>query len=340
MPQTRSLTLQSTTPAAWVGHLLALGWVMMWAPNFAILRSLELQHHVSPMAVVVLRFAIGVPIVFALWLFKRPDFSRLSRRGWLIVLVMFAVVGPIYHIILVRSVEHVQAGLTCVLMATMPVHVGWIGVWILGERFGWKSAAALAIALTGVILPVLFEQSISIENFTWDHVVGHDRSFKGLIFPLLVALNAVIAALNNVLVRYLRHQTSAWDLVCGQIVLTLPVTLLAAFAMRVDLIDQWSHLNTWGWVKAIYIGTISMHLMIWMIYRALQIISALATAFYTFLMMAFGWVWGWLMLDERMYPVHGFAMALVALGLLFNTWDSMRRAPSPDRPDPHSDSPT
>jgi len=123
---------QSTGLAPLWGHLLAFGWVMLWGPNFALMRSLEVDHGLAPASLLVLRFGIGVPLVLAVWIGRRPDFSRLGRRGWLIVLFMSLVIVPCYNVVLALSAAHVQAGLIGVLMATMPVHAGWFGVLILG----------------------------------------------------------------------------------------------------------------------------------------------------------------------------------------------------------------
>lgn len=324
MSEAAPVESQSTGLAPLWGHLLALGWVMLWGPNFALMRSLELHDGLAPASLLVLRFGIAAPLVLAVWIARRPDFSRLGRRGWMVVLFMFLVIGPCYHLMLAVSAVHVKAGLIGVLMATMPVHAGWFGVLVLGERFGWKSAAAVAVALTGVTLPVLFEGTISLDNFTLDHLAGDDRSLAGLIYPLMLAANAVIAAMNNVLVRYLRHRVSAWDLVCGQTVLTLPVALVAVYVAGADTVQELSAMDLWGWLKGLHIGSLGLLLMNLMVYKALQTISAVAVCFYTFVMLATGWAWGWILLDESMSPVHVTATLFVAAGLVLNTWGAIR----------------
>jgi drug/metabolite transporter (DMT)-like permease len=125
--------------------------VLAWGASF-IATKVSLQD-VSPVTVVWLRFAMGIPILGAAVIVRRQFAIPKSKE-----LVYFAVLGFVgitFHQWLQSTgLVTAQASTTAWIVATTPVFMALLGFFLLKERLGWMKVSGIILAALGVLLVV------------------------------------------------------------------------------------------------------------------------------------------------------------------------------------------
>jgi drug/metabolite transporter (DMT)-like permease len=125
--------------------------VLAWGASF-IATKVSLQD-ISPVTVVWLRFAMGIPILGAAVIVRRQFAIPKSKE-----LVYFAVLGFIgitFHQWLQSTgLVTAQASTTAWIVATTPVFMALLGFFLLKERLGWIKVSGIILAALGVLLVV------------------------------------------------------------------------------------------------------------------------------------------------------------------------------------------
>ena len=136
-------------------HAMAFATILIW--SFSFLFIVKLNREMTSVGVVVLRFDLFALLVAALLVFRRPSLRGVTRRQWVIVLLLSLVGGPFYHLMFSWSAgtdasgtSRIDPPLLGLILATVPVHTGWLGWLALGERLTPTRIAALALGLGGV----------------------------------------------------------------------------------------------------------------------------------------------------------------------------------------------
>jgi drug/metabolite transporter (DMT)-like permease len=143
----------STGPVApWWGYALLLGAVLCEA--FYVVIGKRLTAQVSPRRISALINLWGLALVapLGLWQALRFDFTAVAPGIWAL-LVFYALAASMWSVWLwmrgLMSVPATQAGVFAVLL---PVSAALVGVVVLGEAFTATHAAAMALALAGLLL--------------------------------------------------------------------------------------------------------------------------------------------------------------------------------------------
>jgi drug/metabolite transporter (DMT)-like permease len=138
--------------APWWGYALLLGAVLCEA--FYVVIGKRLTAQVSPRRISALINLWGLALVTPLgvWQALRFDFTTVAPSIWAL-LVFYALAASMWSVWLwmrgLMSVPATQAGVFAVLL---PVSAALVGVVVLGEAFTATHAAAMAMALAGLLL--------------------------------------------------------------------------------------------------------------------------------------------------------------------------------------------
>ncbi|MEX0775427.1 MAG: DMT family transporter [Phycisphaeraceae bacterium] len=281
------------------GHGWALAAALIWSVNFPLIKIV--RRELDATTLVGLRFEIAATMVLALWLaVRRPRLRGLGVRGWILVILMTALIGPLYQVLLASGAPGTSAGLIGLIIASQSLHTAWLAAILLHERFGWRQVAALAIGFLGLAAPILWSGNIT---------------YVAPLFPLLVFAASLVAPLNTVIPRMLHRHVESFDLATLVMVLA-GVMCLPMFTPTA--LGQLGDLSVSGWSAMLWLGSIGHAGAFMMWYAALRKLSAVSTGFYLFVMMLGSTFWGWLILDETLSTTYALAALAVALGLWLN----------------------
>jgi drug/metabolite transporter (DMT)-like permease len=144
----------SATPGPWWGYALLVGAVVCEASYVVIGKRLTAQ--VSPRRISALINLWGLVLVtpLGLWQAVRFPFETLTPADWALT-VFYALAASVASVWLwMRGLQRVPASRAGVFAVLLPVTAAAIGVLGLGETMSAPHAAALALALAGLLLAV------------------------------------------------------------------------------------------------------------------------------------------------------------------------------------------
>lgn len=104
-----------------------------------------------PFTATALRFAIAFPLFLALMRFTAAAWPSPSRHDWLILLVQAAAGSVGYTTLLIAGMRMTSAADAGVIIGTLPVVSAAISIFVLGERPGRATLAAIGLAALGVL---------------------------------------------------------------------------------------------------------------------------------------------------------------------------------------------
>lgn len=124
--------------------------VVVWGWTFVATRvCLEF---LSPLAVVALRFLIGVPVLAAIVAAQRVPF-RFSRRDALPLLLGSGIIA-VHFVIQALALTHTSATNTGWIIAFSPLAIAALAYLLLGERLSRRALTGIGIATAGIVLLV------------------------------------------------------------------------------------------------------------------------------------------------------------------------------------------
>ncbi len=281
---------------------MALGAASIWSINFALIRYLRIDEALDPVPMYLLRYDTAAIVAGLLVLWRRPRLAGLGWRGWLLLVGLSVLIGPVYQVMLASGAKTTSSGIIGMLIGSQPIHIAWLGALILGERVRRAQWLAIGLAYVGVSLPLALGEQLDLK--------------AGLTGPALVFAGSVLAGLNGVVPRRMRHAISPRDLVLVTlllaVLLSLPLTSRQAFV-------QWSNLSALGWVSMLHLALPGLLGAMALWYGALWRLRAATAAYYMLVMMAMATFWGWVIHHEPLTVWHLVALACVGTGLIINT---------------------
>ena len=155
----KGLEADLTSNSSWLGNLLLVGAVLCEAA-YAVIGK-KLTGVLGPKRITALinlwGFALSTP--FGLWLAWSFDFSKVAPSSW-VLLLFYSLAASVWTVWLwmtgLKSIAANQAGVFTVLL---PISAATVGVLVLGETLSSLQVGAFSIALTGVLLATLPQQS-------------------------------------------------------------------------------------------------------------------------------------------------------------------------------------
>lgn len=147
-----------------IPYLEALFAVVVWGASFIATKIAVGQ--ISPIAVVWLRFAMGIPILFVAVAMRR-QFALPKGKEWL-YFTLLGFLGISFHQWLQSNgLKTAQATTTAWIVATSPAFIAVLGWLVLKEKLNLLQSAGIGLAMIGVLVVVSKGDfaSISIGNF-------------------------------------------------------------------------------------------------------------------------------------------------------------------------------
>jgi drug/metabolite transporter (DMT)-like permease len=138
--------------APWWGYALLLGAVICEASYVVIGKRLTGQLTPRRISALINLWGLALVTPFGLWQAWRFEFATVTPATWGL-LVFYALAASMWSVWLwMRGLIHVPATQAGVFTVMLPVSAALVGVLFLGERFGIAHAAALLLALAGLLL--------------------------------------------------------------------------------------------------------------------------------------------------------------------------------------------
>ena len=274
--------------------------VIVWGASF-IATKVALRD-ISPIAVVWLRFSMGV-IILGIAVVMRKQFSLPNKNEWA-YFALLGFLGITFHQWLQSNgLQTSEAGTTAWIVATTPVFMALLGWIVLKERLSWYKVIGIFLAFTGVLLVVSKGNlsSISIGKF-------------GAPGDKLILISAVNWAVFSVLSRRGLKSYPASLMMFYVMSLGWLFTTLLFFAST--RLMEVSNLTINGWLGIAFLGIFCSGLAYIAWYDALQALSAAQTGAFLYIEPLVTVVIAFIVLGEPITPV-----SLVGGGIiLFGVW--------------------
>ena len=249
--------------------------------------------------VTLLRFACAAAALapFALLRLRPFPFGRL---GWRRALILTAIVGPAYSMILVGGAYFAPALHSSVISpGLIPVLTALMAYLPLGERIGRRGIAGMAVIALGIGL------------FSWDALLGTPMRADAWIGDLLFVVIALLWALFSTLAR--RWRADPVEVTLATCLLSLPLLPLVWLVMPVNLASV-------GWgpilLQAVYQGLLVGALALFLYTRSVAILGAGRATLFIPLVPVVTAVAAALLLDEWPTVMETIGMAIAVAGMV------------------------
>ena len=225
----------STTTSARVKAFCA---AVIWGASFVATKAAVGE--ISPVTLIFLRFGIGVVVLaFAVW--RLRVFKMVSRRDWLLLMLLGAIGIPIHQGLQANGLVVTAATSVAWLVALTPVFTALLAWLFLSESFGTMKTLGLIIAFLGAII-VISKGSFSADLLRLPSTTGD-------FLALASAINwAIFTVISKPLLKRL-HPTLmiAYVMAIGWI-FVLP------FLVSAQGWNELSRLTIGGWLAVAFLG--------------------------------------------------------------------------------------
>ncbi|MCB0103694.1 MAG: DMT family transporter [Anaerolineales bacterium] len=245
----------------------ALFAVVVWGASFIATKIAVEQ--ISPIAVVWLRFAMGIPIIFFA-VFTRKQFAFPKNSEWL-YFALLGFLGISFHQWLQSNgLKTAQATTTAWIVATSPAFIAVLGWLILKEKLNALQSFGIVLAMAGVLVVV---SKGDFSTLTMGQF--------GTIGDFLILISAVNWAVFSILSRRgLREHPSTrltfWVMTIGWLITTIPFLIEGRFV-------EFAQLDTRGWFAMLFLGVFTTGLAYIAWFDALGQLPAAQTGAFLFI---------------------------------------------------------
>ena len=255
-----------------------------------------LAHSAPPLSILWIRFLIAGGALFAGVLAAKLPLPR-DPGTWLRILLIGLLGNALYLGLNYEALRHLSAGMGSIVASTNPLMLAALAPWLLGEALTPRKVVGLLLGFGGVVLAM------------------HSRaaSSEARLQDVLLASSGVLAfVFSNILYKRMRVRPHPVVLNAAQLFLSglvlVPAALLIEGPPRID----WTPPVVSSLAFLIVVLSIGAS-MLW--FWILQHGEASRVSAYFFLTPAFGLLLGALLLHERLVPLDGLALVVIALGL-------------------------
>lgn len=280
-------------------YLEALFAVIVWGASF-IATKVALRD-ISPIAIVWLRFAMGV-VILGVAVVVRKQFALLDRREWG-YFALLGFLGITFHQWLQSNgLQTSEAGTTAWIVSTTPVFMALLGWFVLKERLGWTKTVGILLAFAGVLLVVSKGDfaSVSVGRF-------------GAPGDVLILISAVNWAVFSVLSRRGLKSHPASLMMFYVMALGWVFTSLLFFAKSSP--GEIGQLTFNGWLGIAFLGIFCSGLAYIAWYDALQALSAAQTGVFLYIEPLVAVVVAFFILDEAVTTASLIGGGIIILGV-------------------------
>jgi drug/metabolite transporter (DMT)-like permease len=265
-----------------------------------------LATNLPPISIAVLRYAIVVPVLFAiLWL----KGTRLTlRRPWIINLVVMGLLSTtLYQAFFLFGVKYAAASDDSLVIGVGPVLIAVMASLVLNEPLTRTKVLGLLSGLTGIGVISLLSPNTNVPN----RLLGVTLVFGGAAaYALYTVLLRRFIATN----RADHAETApsslsilAWISLFGWVFM-IPFSLLES---------PWNYSwSTTSWLGILYLALLSTVVGYFFYVEGVSKIGASKAAIFSNLVPVFGVISSILLLGENVSPWHGLSFLLILAGVV------------------------
>jgi len=279
--------------------LEALFAVIVWGASFIATKIAVGQ--ISPIAVVFIRFAMGIPILlFAVILRKQFAFPKGNEWGYFALLGFLGI--SFHQWLQSNGLITAQATTTAWIVSTSPAFIAILGWMVLKEKLNLLQSSGIVLAMIGV-LAVVSKGDLST-------LVGGKFGTTGDFLILISSVNwAVFSILSR---RGLKNHPSTrmtfWVMTIGWL-----ITAVAFFANK--SYTEMPLLDARGWMAMIFLGIFTTGLAYIAWFDALAQLPAAQTGAFLFVEPLTSMVVAAIILNEQVTLVSILGGAVILLGI-------------------------
>ncbi|MCW5237432.1 DMT family transporter [Verminephrobacter eiseniae] len=123
----------------------------MMTVGSTVIASKLIAGHLPAFLATALRFAVAMPFLCALVIFRHQRWPRLNRREWGLLLLQAGTGSVGYTTLLISGLNYLPAADAGVIIGTLPAVSALFSVTVLGERPHGKLIASVLLATVGVV---------------------------------------------------------------------------------------------------------------------------------------------------------------------------------------------
>jgi len=282
-----------------IPFLEALFAVIVWGASFIATKIAVGQ--ISPIAVVFIRFAMGIPILlFAVILRKQFAFPKGNEWGYFALLGFLGI--SFHQWLQSNGLQTAQATTTAWIVSTSPAFIAILGWMVLKEKLNLLQSSGIVLAMIGV-LAVVSKGDLST-------LVGGKFGTTGDFLILISSVNwAVFSILSR---RGLKNHPSTrmtfWVMTIGWL-----ITAAAFFANK--SYTEIPLLDTRGWMAMIFLGIFTTGLAYIAWFDALAQLPAAQTGAFLFVEPLTSMIVATVILNEQITLVSILGGAVILVGI-------------------------
>ena len=280
--------------------LTMLLWGLAWPVGRLLARDLP------PISIAVLRYAIVVPVLFAILWLKESKIT--IRRRWIADLVTMGLLSTtLYQAFFLFGVTYAAASDDSLVIGVGPVLIAVLASFVLNEHLTRTKIMGMLSGLAGIGVISLLSPNTGVPN----RLLGVTLVFGGAAaYALYTVLLRRFIATNRANVEGAPSSLSilAWISLFGWIFL-IPFSLREA---------PWTS-NNWSitaWLGILYLALLSTVVGYFFYVEGVSKIGASKAAIFSNLVPVFGVISSILLLGENASPWHGVSFLLILAGVV------------------------
>ncbi|HHW36847.1 MAG TPA: EamA family transporter [Bacillales bacterium] len=271
----------------------------IWGFNFIIMK-IALDYF-PPVLFSTLRFLLGASFLLIICFYKKIPLPRKKDWKW------YALCGVLQtsyvFIVNQQALQYLDAGLTSLLVYTMPIWFAVLAHCFIGERLTSPKIFALVLGLIGLFLVL----KINPLQFKWYGIA--------LLAQLFVLSGAAAWAISNIIVKKFLDNHDKWQFTAYQMVIGALVLFLYSFLF------EKGQTITWSWeaiIILLYSGIIASSFAFVLWFYLLGSGEGGKASLSLLLVPAVSILFGVILLDETMglTTIIGIIVILIAIGLI------------------------
>jgi drug/metabolite transporter (DMT)-like permease len=265
-----------------------------------------LAANLPPISIAVLRYAIVVPVLFAILWLRR---TRLSiRREWIVNLVAMGLLSTtLYQAFFLFGVKYAAASDDSLVIGVGPVLIAILASFVLNEPLTRTKVLGLLYGLGGIAVISLLSPNTNVPN----RLLGVTLVFGGAgAYALYTVLLRRFVSANRVSHAELAPSSLsilAWISLFGWIFM-IPFSLLES---------PWTYIwTTTSWLGILYLALLSTVVGYFFYVEGVSKIGASRAAIFSNLVPVFGVISSILLLGENASSWHGVSFLLILAGVV------------------------
>ena len=265
-----------------------------------------LAEGLPPVSIAAIRYAIVVPVLFGILMFKRQRVSL--KREWIASFVVMGLLSTtLYQVFFLFGVKYAAASDDSLVIGIGPVLVAIIASFVLGERLTKTKGVGFISGLTGIGVISLLSPNTNVPN----RFLGVSLVFGGAVsYALYTVLLRRFVSGNRATVSS-QHPSSlsilTWISLFGWIFL-IPLSLVES---------PWSYAwNANSWLGIVYLAILSTVVGYFFYVEGVTRIGAGRAAIFGNLVPVFGVITSAILLRENISPWHGVSFLLILAGVI------------------------